>query len=320
MHRRARVAAPRAQVQHRDQAADARRDVHDRAPGEVDCPQLEQEALRARSRRPHPVAQRAVDQQAPERDEDAVAAEPHALGEGARDERRGDDRELALEHREHQVRDAVAADGPVDAVEEHEARVPADPAAQDVRPESQRKPHRDPQHADDRHRGEAVHHRAQDVLRPDEAAVEHRQAGHHEQHQRRGGEHPRRGARVDRGLLRHCRGRRVRHADADGNDQEEHQGRSRHDGAYRVALDGKHPCLLRSQLLAAGPGTTRPVDLGARTQLPPGWRPTGTWSGIAGCHNPAHGGTAALRFGVAPVPALSGRRRRVAGGGAGPTW
>ena len=84
-------------------------------------------------------------------------------------------------------------------LQEHEAGVPADPAAQDVRAEGQRVADHHPEHADDRHRGEAVHHRAQDVLGPDQAAVEHRQAGDHQQHQRRGGEHPGRGARVDGG-------------------------------------------------------------------------------------------------------------------------
>ena len=80
-------------------------------PAKSMAPSLEQEAVG----RPDPVAERAVDEEAPQRDEDGVAAEPDALGEGAGDQRRRDDRELALEHGEHEIRDAVAADGAVDA-------------------------------------------------------------------------------------------------------------------------------------------------------------------------------------------------------------
>ena len=47
VHGRARIAAPRAQVESSDQAADARGDVDHGAAGEVDRPQLEQEALGA---------------------------------------------------------------------------------------------------------------------------------------------------------------------------------------------------------------------------------------------------------------------------------
>ena len=87
-------------------------------------------------------------------------------------------------------------------VEEDQAGIPAEPAAEALGPKGQRVPDDDPEDADDRHGGEAVHHRAQDVLGPDEAAVEHRQAGNHQQDQGGGDQHPGRGARVDGRLLR----------------------------------------------------------------------------------------------------------------------
>ncbi len=182
-----------------------------------------------------------------------VAAEPHPLRECARDERRGDDRELALEHGEHEVRDAVAADRAVDAAQEHEAGVPAEPAAQDVGTEGHRVADSDPDDADHRHGGEAVHHRAQDVLGPDEAAVEHRQARDHQQHEGRGRQHPGRGAGVDRRLVRRDHGRRRRDADHDRADEGEQQRRRRHrrpepyGGSRRFVRCCDHPSLLRSQ-------------------------------------------------------------------------
>ena len=158
--------------------------------------------------------------------------------------------------------------------EEHEAGIPADPAAQDVRAEGQRVPDDDPDDADDRHRGEAVHHRAQDVLGPDEAAVEHRQAGHHQQHEGGGGEHPGRGAGVDRRLVGRapppswrCRAR------SPGQHHQEPDGR--HDGPDRFALGGNHPS---SPPLAAArrpwAGAARRHGHGARLarRVPPGVR------------------------------------------------
>ena len=163
--------------------------------------------------------------------------------------------ELALEHREHEIRDAVARDGAVDAPEVHEARIPAEPATQDVRAEGQRVPDHDPDHADDGHRGEAVHHRAQDVLRPDEPAVEHGQAGDHQQHQGRRGEHPGGGARID-GRLRRQRGGSGRlEPDHDRDAQDGQQRRHRHDDLVPGRwLGAKHP---RSPSLAR-PGHRAP--------------------------------------------------------------
>lgn len=54
-----------------------------------------------------------------------------------------------------------------------------------------------PDHADDRHRREAVHHRADYVLGSHQSGVEHRQARDHQQHQGGRCQHPGGGARID---------------------------------------------------------------------------------------------------------------------------
>ena len=60
-----------------------------------------------------------------------------------------------------------------------------------ARPEGQRVAAHEPQHRDDGHHGEALHHGAQHVLLAHQAAVEQRQAGAgHHQHQQRAGQHP----------------------------------------------------------------------------------------------------------------------------------
>ena len=62
----------------------------------------------------------------------------------------------------------------------------------------QAEPDHDPQHADDRHRDEALEHRRHHVLGSHHAAVEERQPGRHEEDEPGGREHPGHVARVDR--------------------------------------------------------------------------------------------------------------------------
>ena len=96
-----RVVLARAQHDRRHKGRDAGVDVHDGAAGKVERAPREEPAVR----RPHPVADRAVDHQRPQRDEQQVGAEAHALDDGAGDQRGGDDREGALEAHEQHVRD-----------------------------------------------------------------------------------------------------------------------------------------------------------------------------------------------------------------------
>ena len=93
-------------------AADAGVHVHDRAAGEVERAHVGEPAAA-----PDPVAERAVDQERPQRDEHDVGGEAHPLDDGAGDERRRDDRERALEAHEQQVRDRPLLGEP-DAVQE----------------------------------------------------------------------------------------------------------------------------------------------------------------------------------------------------------
>lgn len=105
-----------AEVECGNPSRNARRDVHDGAAGKVDGShgaQIEEEAVCG----PHPVADRAVDEQAPEGDEDRIALEVHPLGEGAGNQRRRDDGELALEHGEDILGNLGGHDGVIDALQ-----------------------------------------------------------------------------------------------------------------------------------------------------------------------------------------------------------
>ena len=111
--------------------------VHDRAAREVERAHVGEPAAA-----PHPVAERAVDEHGPQADEHEVGREPHALDDGARDERGGDDGERSLEAHEEQVRDRPLFGEP-DTVQEHPRRV-ANPVI--ARPEGQRITDGRPQH------------------------------------------------------------------------------------------------------------------------------------------------------------------------------
>ena len=167
--------------------------VHDDAPREVvdaDAHQVVEESVRM----PRPVRERAVDEHAEEHHEHEVGREAHALGEGAGDERRGDDRELHLEEREERERNGgrdrlvhLRADVP-----EHEElrRASDEPEPADVVAEAQREAHDHPEDGDDAHGDEALEDRGDHVLAPDHAAVEEREAWRHHQHEDRRGDHP----------------------------------------------------------------------------------------------------------------------------------
>ena len=108
---------------------------------------------------------------------------------GARDQRRRDDRERALEAHEEQVRESCPA----------RSRPTPLRKTRDVSPiqslpgaERQRVADDRPEHADESERDEAHHHRVQRVLRAHQAAIEERQRRRHQQHQRRRDQHPRR--------------------------------------------------------------------------------------------------------------------------------
>ena len=172
--------------------------------------------------------ERRVDEHAEQAHEQEIAREAHALRERPGDERRRDDRELQLKQREHHQRDRgceirmrLRAHA-----REHEKGEGVANQTVDAVAKGQAEPDDDPQDADDGHRHETLQHRGDDVLRPDHAAVEKRQAGRHEQHETRGREHPGHVAAIHGTAGDGLRRRPVECAgQTDGCDQDERQGR-----------------------------------------------------------------------------------------------
>ena len=165
-----------------DEGRHARADVDDGAAGEVERAELEQPAVD----RPDPVGQRGVDEDRPQDREQDEGAEALALGEGARDERRGDGREHQLEGREQDERDGRRVDRRrlhADAVEHREVEAADQAPAVDVGAEGEGEADDDPHDRDEGQPEEAVHDRREHVLAADEAAVEERQARQHDHHE-----------------------------------------------------------------------------------------------------------------------------------------
>ena len=125
-------------------------------------------------------------------------------------------------------------------VREHEGRQRVADDAVDAVAERQAEPDHDPQDADDRHRHEALEHRRDDVLRADHPAVEEGEPRRHQQHQRRGRQHPGDVAAVNRppGDRRRSRADGDRHH-ADRGEQEERQRGEGADPAGGAAHFGK---------------------------------------------------------------------------------
>jgi hypothetical protein len=152
---------------------------------------------------PDPVRERRVDQERPEGHERHVPSEADPLGERARDQRRRDHGEHQLERRERRVRH-----GGRERVRhlpdpaEPEVREAADHASH-IGAERERVAGQQPHHGDDRDRGDRLHHRAEHVLRPDEASVEQRQPRRHEQDEGRRPQNPGGVTGVDHALCPH---------------------------------------------------------------------------------------------------------------------
>jgi len=108
MHHIARITSAATKIKSSHQRGDARRDMHNRAAGKVNCARcakIEKEAIGS----PHPVADRAVDNNAPECNEHGIAAKVHPLGKRARNQRGVMIAKLALEHGKHIIRECATA-------------------------------------------------------------------------------------------------------------------------------------------------------------------------------------------------------------------
>ncbi|MNP13378.1 hypothetical protein D3C76_1056570 [compost metagenome] len=168
--------------------------MHHGATGEVQhAPVPHQGAVAA----PDHVRDRRIDQGEPHRGEDQHGGELHALGEGTDDQRRGDDGEGHLEGDEDAFREGRGQAIHRQAIEEGLVQTTDEGAEVGYtffhagRIEGQAVTVNDPQDADQRGDGEALHHHRQHVLGAHHAAVEQRQAGNgHQQHERRRDQHP----------------------------------------------------------------------------------------------------------------------------------
>src|SRR2546430_130203 len=136
------------------------------------------------------MGERVVHEGGPEDEEHDVGAEPHALHDRARDQRRRDDREHQLEHgvRLQRNRGAVRGIGLQAYTLEAEPREPAPPGC--AVPERDGVADQHPLHTDHAQRDDAHHHRVEGILGAHQSAIEKRQPHRHHHHQRGGGEDP----------------------------------------------------------------------------------------------------------------------------------
>ena len=193
-----------------DQACDAAVDVDHRAAGEVEGAERPDPAAGT----PHPVRDRRVDDDPPEPREPEHRRKPHPVGEGAADQRRGDDREGHLERHEDALGDRAGQ-----RVDAHAAQEQALQAAEigPLAAERQAVAERHPDQGREAAGGEDLHAHREHVLLAHHAAVEHREAGDgHHQDQRGRGQHPGGVAGIQHRLLRPgARGRKERRRTAD---------------------------------------------------------------------------------------------------------
>ena len=180
--RRGSVVRPLAQDDCCDDRGGRSVDVDDRAAGEVKRAPLCEPAAA-----PHPVRDRRVDDQHPQRDERRIGREPHALDDRSRDQRRGDDGEGRLESHEQHVGngalglEADAAQQRVRQVAEHGVAAGEGERIAKQRPGERHEAERDETH----------HHRVERVLRSHQPAVEEGERRRHQENERGGHEHPR---------------------------------------------------------------------------------------------------------------------------------
>jgi hypothetical protein len=137
------------------------------------------------------VGQRRVDEQRPQRGEDHERPEPHAVGQRAADEGRGDDGEHQLEGHEQQRRDVQrqSRDRLAHVRETGEAEA-AEESAPDIGAEGDRVAEHHPDNGDDRDADVVLHEHGQDALGPHHPRVEEGQAGGHEQNKSGAHKHP----------------------------------------------------------------------------------------------------------------------------------
>ena len=161
---------------------------------------------------PHPMGDRAIDQDQPRAHEQHESGELHAVGERAGDQCRGDDGEGHLEAHIDRFRDrprqrADRVDGHRLQEEIFEAADPPIERLAVIGREGDRVADDHPQHGDDAGRPKGLSDGSEHVLLAHHAAIEEGKArDRHHQHERGGCQHPRRVAGIDRRYRRCCGG------------------------------------------------------------------------------------------------------------------
>ena len=172
----------------------ARRHVDDRTAGEVDRPDTRvrvPDAVHQPVDAPDHVGEREVDDEHPRDEEGHERRVLHPLRDRADDERRRDDREHELVHREDAVRDPRPVVGVRRSADAAEQREPEATQVGGPRVERQAVTHQPPEHGHEARAAEALRHDREHVLASDEATVEEREPRErHEEDERRRRHHP----------------------------------------------------------------------------------------------------------------------------------
>ena len=161
------------------------------AAGEIERGNASAVGIQQPAHSPDHVRHGAVDDQRPQRKKHGHGAEFHALGECAGDQRRRDDGEHELIDHVGLFRNrgCIIGIGSKAYAAQEDVFESADKAV--AVGKGQRVSNDCPEDRDQAHHGEALHHGAEDVLAPYEAAVEQREAGAgHQQHKGGGDQHP----------------------------------------------------------------------------------------------------------------------------------
>ena len=174
------VTLPLAHHQGRGQGRDTGVDVDHRAPGEIQGPQV----LEPAAVTPDPVGHRTVNQREPQNHEHQKRAELQALGKGAGDQGRGDNREHALIDHEGLMGNGLRIS--LKGFETHPGQTHPIQVADEVshvRAEGQAVAVNSPQHADEPQEDKILHDRAQDIFAPHHAPIKQSQPRGHEHDQ-----------------------------------------------------------------------------------------------------------------------------------------
>ncbi len=201
-HERPGKAIALAEEQGDDEGGDAGGRMHNQAAREIEHAQRGGQPSAA----PDPVGHGGIDDEAPQGAETDHPSEPRAVHPGADHQGRGDRREGKLEQGEGAFRNGQAR-ADIAQIDQHPGIAGAQPSVAH-RPEGQSVAHDDPQQGSNPSDRADLKQHGQEVLRPDQPAIEKPEAGQGHQQDERGAEQHERGiaavARRRIGILRPC--------------------------------------------------------------------------------------------------------------------